>query len=55
MFTILVAEDNADMRELFCTVLTNNGYNCVPAADGLESLEIMDTVYIDLHRIHKGN
>lgn len=48
MFTILVAEDNADMRELFCTVLTNNGYNCIPAADGLEALEIMDTEYIDL-------
>lgn len=48
MFTILVAEDNADMCELFCTVLTNNGYNCIPAADGLEALEIMDTEYIDL-------
>lgn len=48
MFTILVAEDNTDMCELFCTVLTNNGYNCISAADGLEALEIMDTEYIDL-------
>lgn len=26
MFTILVVEDNADMRELFCTVLSDKGY-----------------------------
>lgn len=48
MFNILVAEDNADMRELFCTVLSDSGYRCIPAADGLEALEIMDKNYIDL-------
>lgn len=48
MFHILVVEDNADMRELFCTVLSDSGYHCFPAADGLEALEIMDREYIDL-------
>ena len=46
MFRILVVEDNADMRELFCTVLSDSGYACFPAADGLEALEIMDREYI---------
>lgn len=48
MFNILVVEDNADMRELFCTVLSDSGYHTVPAADGLEALDIMDKEYIDL-------
>ena len=48
MFHILVVEDNADMRELFCTVLSDSGYQCLPAADGLEALEIMDKEYVDL-------
>lgn len=48
MFTILVAEDNADMRELFCTVLANGGYRALPAADGTEALEILDREYVDL-------
>lgn len=48
MFTILVVEDNADMRELFCTVLSDSGYRSIPAANGLEALEIMDREYIDL-------
>lgn len=48
MFNILVAEDNEDMRELFCTVLTNAGYKCYPAADGEQALEITDKQYIDL-------
>lgn len=48
MFTILVAEDNPDMRELFCTVLTDSGYRCLPACDGAEALEVMDRSYVDL-------
>ncbi|MGN1118719.1 MAG: response regulator transcription factor [Oscillospiraceae bacterium] len=48
MFNILVAEDDEDMRELFCTVLSDSGYNAVSAADGAEALEIMDREYIDL-------
>ncbi len=48
MFRILVVEDEPDMRELFCTVLENSGYQCVPAADGLEALDAMEREYIDL-------
>lgn len=48
MFNILVVEDNSDMRELFCTVLSASGYHCIPATDGLEALSIMEREYIDL-------
>ena len=48
MLNILVVEDNADMRELLCTVLTNNAYNSIPASDGVTALEIMEKKYIDL-------
>lgn len=48
MFKILVVEDNMDMQELFCTVLTDSGYRTFPASDGLEALAIMEKEYIDL-------
>lgn len=48
MFTILVVEDNADMQELFCTVLADSGYRCVSASDGTEALAAMDREYVDL-------
>ena len=48
MFNILVVEDDADMRELFCTVLTDGGYKTFSAADGAEALSVMDKEYIDV-------
>ena len=48
MFNILVVEDNADMRELFCTVLSDSGYHAIPTLDGMDALDIMDKEYIDL-------
>lgn len=48
MFRILVVEDNADMRELFCTVLSEGGYCAIPAADGMAALDVMEKEYIDL-------
>ncbi len=48
MFNILVVEDDPDVRELFCTVLTDNGYRCIPVADGVEALETMDKEYVDI-------
>lgn len=48
MFNILVVEDDADMRELFCTVLLDGGYKVFPAGDGAEALDVLDRSYIDL-------
>lgn len=48
MFHILVVEDNPDMRELFCTVLADSGYDCAAAADGREALAALEREYIDL-------
>lgn len=35
MFNILIVEDNADMRELFCTVLSDSGYRCILPQEAL--------------------
>ena len=48
MFQILIVEDDADMRELFCTVLTDAGYRVYAARDGMEALDQIDKTYIDL-------
>ena len=48
MFHILVVEDDAELRELFCTVLSDNGYTAIPAADGIAAFDVLDNTYIDL-------
>lgn len=48
MFHVLVVEDDIKLRSLFCTVLIRSGYLAVPAADGKEALELLDSEYIDL-------
>lgn len=48
MFNILVVEDDKDLRELFSTVLSNNGYNPITANNGKDALDILDYQYIDL-------
>ena len=48
MFQILVVEDDKELRDLFCTVLMDNGYKAVPAADGLAAFAILDYTNIDL-------
>lgn len=48
MFNILVAEDNKDMCELFCTVLADAGYTCMSAGNGIEALQVMEKQYIDM-------
>lgn len=48
MFQILVVEDDKDLRDLFCTVLTENGYTAIPAADGLTAFDILENTYVDL-------
>lgn len=48
MFNILITEDDEDMLELFSTVLTSNGYNCLLARDGIKALDIIEKEYVDL-------
>ena len=48
MFHILVVEDDAKLRSLFCTVLNRSGYLPVPASGGREALERLDSEDIDL-------
>ncbi|MEP6590133.1 MAG: ATPase, T2SS/T4P/T4SS family [Gemmatimonadota bacterium] len=46
--TILLADDDAQMRRLLRTVLEREGFTVVEAVDGLETLEAIDTQAIDL-------
>jgi DNA-binding response OmpR family regulator len=48
MLNILVVEDNDDMCELLCKVLSNHGYNSLSASDGIKALDMLDEHYIDL-------
>lgn len=48
MFNILVVEDDKELRELFSTVLSDNGYNPISANNGKDALNILDYQYIDL-------
>ena len=48
MFQILVVEDDKDLRDLFCTVLNDNGYTALPAKDGIAAFDVLDSTYIDL-------
>ena len=41
MFQILVVEDDNELRDLFCAVLTENGYTAVPAVDGIDAFDIL--------------
>ena len=48
MFKILVAEDDAELQQLFCRVLTRNGFTAIGVSDGLAALDTLDKEYIDL-------
>jgi len=48
MNRILVAEDDTNTRKLICAVLRQNGFDPVPACDGVEALEVMEREVIDL-------
>ena len=52
--TILVAEDEVDLREALVTALTGEGFRVLPAADGAEALKLAlaehpDLIMLDLH------
>lgn len=48
MFQILIVEDDAHVRSLLQTILTNAGYSCTTAVDGMDALLRMDEEHVDL-------
>jgi DNA-binding response OmpR family regulator len=48
MPTILVADDDANIRELVCLFLRNDGFSTVEAADGKEALRVYGETHVDL-------
>lgn len=48
MFRILIVEDDAALSQLFCRVLTRNGYHTFAAADGEQALALLEQEYVDL-------
>ncbi|QNK89144.1 response regulator transcription factor [Sporosarcina sp. resist] len=48
MSTILVADDDANIRELVCLFLRNDGFDTVEATDGKEALTVYAAKHVDL-------
>ena len=48
MNKILVTDDDANIRELICLLLRDEGFDAIPAADGREALELLETHKVDL-------
>ena len=48
MFSILVVEDDKNIRKLMEAVLKKDGYSVFTAANGSAALELMDTQHVDL-------
>lgn len=48
MFQILVVDDDKNTRLLFQTILENENYTVLTAANGLEAMAVMDKHHIDL-------
>ena len=48
MFTILIAEDDGELRQLFQHVLLKNGYTVKGVSDGQEALDALEKDYYDL-------
>lgn len=48
MYHILVVEDDKELRDLFCCVLSDNGYTPFPACNGYEAFCIIESTRIDL-------
>ncbi|CAI6046386.1 Heme response regulator HssR [Paenibacillus sp. JJ-100] len=48
MATILVADDDPNIRELVCLFLKNDGFTTVEAADGKEALTVYGETQVDL-------
>ena len=47
-YTILVADDEKEIRELLRLYLENSGYKVVEAEDGQQAIEVLNTYHIDM-------
>ena len=47
-YVILIADDEAEIRDLLRLYLENSGYDVLEAADGLEAMEILEKEHVDL-------
>lgn len=48
MFQIMVVEDDIQLQQMFCRVLSKNGYTPLPACDGEEALALLEHEHVDL-------
>ena len=48
MFQIMVVEDDIQLQQLFCRVLSRNGSTALPADDGEEALALLEHEHVDL-------
>ena len=47
-YVILIADDEAEIRDLLRLYLENSGYDVLEAADGLEALAVLEKEHVDL-------
>lgn len=47
-YVILIADDEAEIRDLLRLYLENSGYVVLEAADGLEALAVLEKEHVDL-------
>ena len=48
---ILVVDDEIDIREVTCTILEDIGYQSIPAANGMEAIELYRQHQNDIHAV----
>ncbi len=48
MFKLILAEDDAELRELFSRILTQHGYWVRSVENGAEALAVLEQTYVDL-------
>lgn len=48
MVNVLVVDDNESIKKLITTYLSREGYKTYTASDGLEALDVLDQIHIDL-------
>jgi len=47
--TILIAEDDENLREMYTMALTNAGFEVLPAVDGREALDLLEKRFTEIN------